>query len=660
VKTPFSELLVANRGEIAQRIFATAELMGLRTVAVYVDADAEAPFVSAADEAVNISSYLDGDSIIAAAALAGAGAVHPGYGFLAENADFASAVQAAGLVWVGPSSECISAMGDKLVAKQLAIDADVPVLASSDDPAEFATIGFPLLIKAAAGGGGKGMRVVEGPDALADAIVSARREAASGFGDDRVFAERFVGSSRHIEIQVLGDAHGNLIHLGERECSIQRRHQKIIEESPSPLLDPAIRQAMSDAALRLASRLSYRSAGTVEFLLDDRTGEFFFLEVNTRLQVEHAVTEAVTGVDLVAEQIRVAQGERLTLTQESTTIDGHSIEARLYAEDPSNNFLPDTGTLDAFLPPTSPPLRWDNGVAPGSVIGVDFDPMIAKVTSTADSRAEAAAKLALGLERLHIGGLVTNRDFLVEVLRSGPFIDGDTTTDFIERHNPQRVRSISESDRHLYVVAAAMWLQANNRNLAHTLRDMPSGWRLGRLPAERVEFAHADADFTVHYRTRRDGTFILGIAADEGIVQIHAWSPNHIDLDLDGHRRSFRVTKADDHIHLTAAGGSVTLRLLPRFAPPEVDVPGGAVAAPMPGKVIEIRVSPGDTVRAGDVVAVLEAMKMENHLRSAEDGTIVDIAVAVGDQVEKDTLLMVIEPADDEQASSGAKGAQPT
>ena len=359
----FSTLLVANRGEIARRVIRSAHAMGIRCVAVYVDADAVAPFVSDADEAVRLpGTYLDGKAIIEAARATGAGAIHPGYGFLSENAGFAADVTAAGLVWVGPSPEAIERMGDKLAAKALAREAKVQTLPGCEDPADAGAVGFPLLVKAAAGGGGKGMRLVESAGALDEAIAAARREAAGGFGDDRVFLERHVVRARHIEIQILGDAHGEIVHLGERECSIQRRYQKILEESPSPRVDPALRETMAGAALRLARALGYRSAGTVEFLLDDDIGEFFFLEINTRLQVEHPVTEAVTGIDLVREQLRIARGEPLGYVQSDIRFTGSAIEARLYAEDPTRDFLPATGELIAFDPAPSPAVRWDSGV----------------------------------------------------------------------------------------------------------------------------------------------------------------------------------------------------------------------------------------------------------------------------------------------------------
>ncbi|MEI8239334.1 MAG: biotin carboxylase N-terminal domain-containing protein, partial [Actinomycetota bacterium] len=432
--TNFSTLLVANRGEIARRILRTTRLMGIRSVAIYVDADAAAPFVADADLAVRLDTgYMDGAAIIAAALSTGAEAIHPGYGFLSENAGFAAAVLAAGLIWVGPPPEVISAMGDKLAAKRRAIAAGVPTLPSSDDIEGAAAIGYPLLVKAAAGGGGKGMRVVNTAADLPDAVASARREALSGFGDDRVFFERYVASSRHIEIQILGDAHGNLVHLGERECSIQRRHQKLIEETPSPAVDDAMRAAMGEAALTLGREMGYVSAGTVEFLVDDASGEFYFLEVNTRLQVEHPVTEQVTGIDLAREMIRIAAGEPLGYSQDDIAFNGHAIEARLCAENPAAGFLPATGTLVAFVPADTPIVRWESGVEQGSVVSVLFDPLLAKVIAHAPTRTEAASVLALALERLHLGGVSTNRDFLAATLRHARFLAGDTTTDFIER-----------------------------------------------------------------------------------------------------------------------------------------------------------------------------------------------------------------------------------
>jgi len=641
----FDTLLVANRGEIACRVVRTASAMGLRTVAVFVESDADALHVTCADEAVRIDSYLDSGQMLAAARLTDAEAVHPGYGFLAENAVFARAVVDHGLAWVGPSPEAISLMGDKIAAKKLAQEAGVPVLASSNEPSEFTALGFPILIKAAAGGGGKGMRVVHSEAELAEAVLAARREALSGFGDDRIFAERYVATARHIEIQILGDKHGNVVHLGERECSIQRRHQKIIEESPSPFVTEEIRSAMGAAAVGLAHALGYESAGTVEFLVDDESGDFFFLEVNTRLQVEHPVTEEVTGIDLVKEQLRTAQGEKLGYRSEDVSFGGHAIEARLYSEDPANDFLPSTGVLEIFEPAPHPAVRYDTGVATGSTITADFDPLIAKVISHGATRTDAAKQLALALERLEIGGVVTNRDFLAATLRSDAFLAGSTTTDFIERFSPPRARSHDESEQRLVATAAAMWLQHDNRTKARVLTSLPSGFRIGRLARERVELRIAGTEVTVHYSADRHGAFALGSAGKGGTARVRSCSQRHIDVEINSRRRRYAVARHGSNLHLTGAGGGVQVEVLPRFSVPAPEMVGGAVTAPMPGKVIELRVGVGDVVEAQQVVAVIEAMKMENHLRSAEAGTVTEIFVSEGDQIEKDVLLMVIEGA---------------
>ncbi|HKK50431.1 MAG TPA: biotin carboxylase N-terminal domain-containing protein, partial [Myxococcota bacterium] len=542
----FSTLLIANRGEIARRVLRSAQAMGIRCVAVYTEADARAPFVREADEAVRLpEGYLDAKSILSAARATNAGAVHPGYGFLSENADFARAVIAEGLVWVGPSPEAIERMGDKLAAKRLALEQQVPCLPGSEDPAEADALGYPLLVKAAAGGGGKGMRIVESAQQLEEAVAAARREAASGFGDDRVFLERYVPRARHVEIQILGDTLGHLVHLGERECSIQRRHQKILEESPSPRLDTAMRAAMGEAALRLGRALDYRSAGTVEFLVDDETGEFFFLEVNTRLQVEHPVTEAVTGIDLVREQLRIARGESLDFEQQGVRLDGAAIEVRLYAENPENGFLPATGRIDAWIPPDEPSVRWDSGIESGSIVGTDYDPMLAKVIAHASTRVEAAGRLALALERLHLGGVVTNRDFLAATLRSPEFLAGDTTTDFIDRVAPPRSLRLAEADLERIARIGALWLQGENRAEAQVLGSAPSGWRNGRLPPQRVAFRAGEQELEVGYRALRDGSFAF---EDGSRARLFEWDRHGIDVEIASRRRRSRVTRAGDRL----------------------------------------------------------------------------------------------------------------
>jgi len=630
----------------------SARAMGLRCIAVYVDADANAPFVTEADEAVRLpDSYLDGKSILDAAHLSGAGAIHPGYGFLSENAGFAADVIQAGLAWVGPSPEAIQRMGDKLAAKALAHELGVPTLPSADDPSGAAAVGYPLLVKAAAGGGGKGMRIVEAPAQLAEAVAAARREAASGFGDDRVFVERYLPRCRHVEIQILGDAHGNLIHLGERECSIQRRHQKIIEECPSPRVDAALREAMGEAALRLARGLGYRSAGTVEFLLDDASKQFFFLEVNTRLQVEHAVTESVTGIDLVREQLRIAAGEPLDRQQRDIRWEGAAIEARLYAENPAEGFLPATGTLVAFEPADEPAVRWDSGVAEGSVIGTRFDPMLAKVIAFAPTRAEAAGRLALALERSHLAGVATNRDFLVATLRTREFLAGDTTTDFIDRVRPARSLELGDDELLRVARAATLWIQGANRAEASVLAPAPSGWRNARMPDQRVTLALGEREIEVCYRRLRDGSFRLG---DGSLARVHAWSLGAIDVEIDGRRQRARVTRTQGRIVIQSRHGDVELVVRPRFELPGSGLSSGGLVAPMPGKVIDLRVQVGQTVSAGETLLVLEAMKMEHPIKAPQDGVVVEVRVAAGDQVENGALLLVVEATGGERAREDA------
>ena len=637
----YHKLLIANRGEIACRVIRSAHDMGISCVAVYVDADADSPFVKMADEAIRLSdSYLNSKEIIQAALDTGAEAIHPGYGFLSENAKFSRDVLKAGLLWIGPSSRVITSMGDKLKAKDLAEKAGVPTLPMTTDPKKAKDIGYPLLIKAAAGGGGKGMRIVNSAKDLKESIQSAQREAKTGFGDDRIFIERYVPVSRHIEIQILGDSHGNVVHLGERECSIQRRHQKIIEESPSPRVDPEMRDAMGEAALKLAKKLKYESAGTVEFLVDDKTGEFWFLEVNTRLQVEHPVTEATTGIDIVHEQLRIARGENLGYYQEDIDWYGSAIEARLYAEDPRNDFLPATGTLIAYEPNSEVEARWDSGVEEGSVIGTEFDPMIAKVICYGENRLEAANKLSRALESLHIGGVVTNRDFLVSTLRSEAFLNGLTTTNFIEKVKPPR--SYEPSDNELKKVAsiAAMWIQGKNRNEAELLGDLPSGWRNSRLPKQKMNFICGETKIPINYRSRRDGNFDLN---EDSVVKIFQWNNKSISLEIDGHRISSKVTKSDDHVIVQMPWGNVSLEVVPRFVLPGSEEVIGGLIAPMPGKVVDLKVKVGDKVSKGDPVVILEAMKMEHQVNAPEAGKVREIYIKKEQQLDNGALLMIVD-----------------
>ena len=637
----FHKLLIANRGEIACRVIKTAHEMGIACVAVYTEADSNAPFVKMADQAVKLSdTYLNGKEIIAAAEQTGAQAIHPGYGFLSENAKFSRDVLKAGLIWVGPSSKVITSMGDKLKAKDIAEKAGVPTLPMTTDPKKANAIGYPILIKAAAGGGGKGMRIVESKKDLKESITGAQREAKTGFGDDRVFIERYVASSRHIEIQILGDSHGNIVHLGERECSIQRRHQKIIEESPSPRVDSEMRKEMGEAAIKLAKKLKYESAGTVEFLVDDKTGEFWFLEVNTRLQVEHPVTEEVTGKDLVYEQLRIARGEELGYSQEDITWKGSSIEARLYAEDPSNDFLPATGTLIAYENDVNIDARWDTGIEQGSVVGTDFDPMLAKVITKGKTRTDAANKLALALENLHIGGVTTNRDFLVSSLRSQYFLKGKTTSDFIQKAKPQRAVILKGDNLELATTAAALWIQGQNRNNAQLLKDIPSGWRNSRLPRQKISFNYLDDEVTVHYKRNRDGTFSVNENTNAKIIN---WSDKDIDIEINNSRFSSKVTRHKDNLVVHGPWGDILLKLVPRFNLPGSELQAGSLVAPMPGKVIDLKVKVGTKVKKGDTLVILEAMKMEHQVKASADGKVTKILIRKDDQLENGALLMVLD-----------------
>ena len=638
-------LLVANRGEIARRIFRTAKSMGIVCIAVYTDADSNEPFVKEADTAIRLSTnYLDQKEIIDSARRTGSDAIHPGYGFLSENASFAKAVMEEGIIWIGPSSEAIESMGDKITAKKIAQEADVPTLPSSNDLNDPSSVGFPLLVKAAAGGGGKGMRIVADENDLSEAISTAQREAKNAFGDERVFLERYIPKSRHIEIQILGDSHGNLLHLGERECSIQRRHQKIIEEAPSSAISEEQRKLITDAALRMGESLAYQSAGTVEFLLDDETGDFFFLEVNTRLQVEHPVTEVITGIDLVREQLKISSGEAISFTQESLIPKGHAVEARLYAEDPSKDFLPATGEILAFSPPEEPDVRWDSGVEKGSFVGVEFDPMLAKVISHGADRTEAALNLAKALEKLHLAGVTTNRNFLVSTLRHNKFLKGETTTDFIEDNYPEPNLNLTEGEVEKATIAVALWLQNKNRKNAIVLRSIPSGWRNGRLPAQEVSLLHSGEKITVSYKTKRDGSFVFN---NGNTAKIHHWSAEHIEAEIDGERMTSMITEGQGNVHLQTNRGTVSFEILPRFEPPVLQIAEGSLVAPMPGIVLEIKVSNGDTVAAGDTLLTLEAMKMEHHVKAPYKGTVEKILVSENQQLDNGVPLLVINPVDE-------------
>ena len=660
-------LLVANRGEIARRIFATCRELGISTVAVFSDADsaADSPHIGEADVAVRLpgaapaDTYLRGDLIIRAALDAGADAVHPGYGFLSENAEFARAVIAAGLTWVGPPPSAIADMGSKTEAKELMAGAGVPVLGAID-PEAATEADLPLLVKAVAGGGGRGMRIVRTLADLPAAVESARAEAASAFGSDEVFCEPYVAGARHVEAQILADAHGTVWVVGERDCSIQRRHQKIIEEAPAPGIDEEVRARLNQAAQTAAWSVGYRGAGTVEFLLAP-DGRLYFLEVNTRLQVEHPVTECVTGLDLVALQLHIAEGGALpSLTPPAPR--GHAIEARLCAEDPGQGWLPQAGTLHLFDVPgvtarfgrgrdaeSESGLRLDSGFEGGSTIGTDYDSLLAKVIAWAPTRAEAARKLADALARARIHGLTTNRDLLVAALRHTAFLAGKVNTAFLSEHEAE----LADTDRdregeaaRLSALAAALADAAANRSTAPVLGALPSGWR--NLPSQSQVRRYRTVgtkseELEVRYRFSRSGLEVDGYSE----VRLVASSPEHVVFEVGGIRRQFDVAAYESGekttVHVDSPLGAIRLAVVDRFPAPQAQNEPGGLRAPMPGAVVRIAVAEGERVTSGQPLLWIEAMKMEHAVAAPDDGCVTELRVQVGQQVQVGSLLAVIE-----------------
>jgi acetyl-CoA/propionyl-CoA carboxylase, biotin carboxylase, biotin carboxyl carrier protein len=639
-------VLIANRGEIAVRVIRTLRAMGIRSVAVFSDADAGARHVAEADVAVNIGpapareSYLKIDAVVAAAQRTGAQAVHPGYGFLSENAQFAAALKAAGIVFIGPPVGAIQTMGDKIAAKAAVSAFSVPVvpgvsrpgLTDADLIAGAEEVGYPVLVKPSAGGGGKGMRVVHEPSELASALASARREAGAAFGDDTLFLERFVLNPRHIEVQVLADGYGNVVHLGERECSLQRRHQKVIEESPSPLLDPATRARIGAAACDTARSVDYTGAGTVEFIVSaDRPDEFFFMEMNTRLQVEHPVTEMVTGIDLVEQQVLIAAGHKLPIAQDDVTLTGHAIEARVYAEDPGRGFLPTGGTVLGLAEPGGPGIRVDSGLARGTVIGSDYDPMLSKVIAYADDRAGAIRALDTALAHTAVLGVTTNIEFLRFLLADSDVVAGDLDTGLIDRRMPD-FRPAEPGDRELIAAAAYKWLRSWPDPVAD-LWAVPSGWRIG---------TPAPTTLRLHSGDRTDHVYLTGTPEGASAVveggETHSLSATLVrdvlTVTVDGLRTEYMVGAIDGQIWLSGAGLTAVVEEV-REAPvrPDDALSGDAeLTSPMPGSVVAVGVSDGEHVDAGAVVVTVEAMKMEHALTAPVEG-VVELLVAVGDQV---------------------------
>jgi propionyl-CoA carboxylase alpha chain len=646
-------ILVANRGEIARRIFRTCARLRIETVAVYSDTDADAPHADGADSGVHLpgkaasETYLNQAAILRAAVESGADAIHPGYGFLSENAGFAQAVIEAGLTWIGPPPHAIAAMGSKIEAKRLMEAAGVPCLPGADLTGisedsirgEALRIGYPVLIKASAGGGGKGMRTVVKEDDLISAVEGARREAEGAFDDGTVFIEKLLTGPRHIEVQIFGDDHGNIVSFHERECSIQRRHQKIIEESPSPVVTETMRERMGAAATAAARAVDYVGAGTVEFLYQD--GVFFFLEMNTRLQVEHPVTEMVTGLDLVELQISVANGLALPGDARNPALVGHAIEARIYAEDPSNGFLPVTGMIHDFSFPQDSEVRVDTGVEPGTSVSVYFDPMLAKVIAHAPNRKQAALDLASALRRARIHSSMTNRDLLVRVLEHPVFLAAEADTGFIESTGVATLASplVSPDEVPLWAAAAALADRASRLEDSAAPRAIPLGFRNVGTDQQTIEYMYGDRRLQVVYANRKEGVTVL----EPGGVTVSVATPWSVNLEQEGVVRELSVSRYGKVRFVDSEAGSARLVELSRYPAPDPTDTAGSLHAPMPGRVVRVEVEVGDTVAPGAVLVVLEAMKMEHTLRSPRDGVVKQIKHRVGDQVETNDILIVIE-----------------
>ena len=668
----FSKILIANRGEIACRIIRTARHMGIATVAVYSEADVGALHVSLADEARLIGpppareSYLDIRAIIAAAQKSGAEAVHPGYGFLSENAEFAEACAGAGLVFIGPPAAAIRAMGSKAAAKALMEAQGVPVVpgyhGAEQDPgrllAEAGRIGFPVMIKASAGGGGRGMRVVAGPGEFARALDGAKREAAGAFGDDRVLIERYLERPRHIEVQVFGDAHGNLVHLFERDCSIQRRHQKIVEEAPAPGLDPGQRAAMGEAALTAARAVGYVGAGTVEFIVprDEESGgknaggAFYFMEMNTRIQVEHPVTEAVSGVDLVEWQFRIAAGEKLPLRQEEIRLTGHAIEARLYAENPAEGFLPSTGTLHFLHFPEGEGVRVESGVRAGDRVTPFYDAMIAKVIAWGEDRAAARTRLGRALADTALLGVHTNLGLLTRILADPEFAAGAVDTGFIEGRRATLLAPSGPVPA-LARAAAALWRVVSREDAANGPDPWAraDGWRLNLTPApQSLVFRCGAEEWTVSACRAGRGwqlNFGEGPAARVWAAEAECGADGRLVVSLDGARRRVRVLAHGMVLAVFAGGESWIIEELdPLMPPPGADAVAGRLTSPMPGRVVQLLVAAGDRVRQGQPMMVVEAMKMEHTIAAPRDGIVAAVHYASGDLVEEGAELIALEP----------------
>ena len=636
-------ILIANRGEIACRVMRTAHSMGIKTFALYIDEDKKSPHVNFADHAIKIqTNYMDMDAVINVAKSYSIDAIHPGYGFLSENASFARKVQSNKIIWIGPTPTVIKKMGDKLQAKEIAKKVNIPTLDTVEKVSLAKKIGFPLMIKAAAGGGGKGMRIVKDSASLKDAASAAKREALSGFGDDRIFFERYIEKSRHIEVQILGDDK-NVVHLGERECSIQRRHQKIIEESPSTRLSEELRLNICEDAKRIAQAIKYTSAGTVEFLLDDKTGEYWFLEVNTRLQVEHPVTEEVTGIDIVQEQINIANKKSISfLNNDAADLGhsfGHSIEVRIYAENPENDFLPETGEIFIYQPSELDGIRWESGINSGTKITTNFDPMLSKVISWAETRDEAAAILANALEKTIIGGVKTNKDFLINCLRNKDFIDGKTTSDFISKSKPSRGKILLEEDEKKFLIIAAIYNALNNQKKLGVLNFVPAAWTNGRIPKQRIKLELNGKETEVSYKYLKDGS----IDILDTVSTVISLEDNKLIIEIDSEIIVSSIHTKENKIVIGNSYGSIETNILPRFKIPGANLQEDGLVAPMPGKVIDIQVKKGQKIKKGQSILIIEAMKMEQTIKSPKNSKVKQVLVSKLQQVENGELLVILD-----------------
>jgi acetyl-CoA carboxylase biotin carboxylase subunit len=653
-KRSFRKILIANRGEIALRIIRTCRAMGLSIVAVYSDADLNAPHTRLADEAVHIGpaqsseSYLKIGNIVEAAQRTGADAIHPGYGFLSEKAEFAEACAAAGIVFIGPSAEAIRQMGSKSKARSLAAEAGVAVVPGFDGEdqqmlgAQILKLGFPVLIKASAGGGGKGIRVVRSEDEIEGSIEAARREAEKAFADSSLLLEKFIERARHIEVQILGDNYGKLVHLFERDCSVQRRHQKIIEESPSVGVSDQLRQALGDAALRVGRALGYTNAGTVEFILAP-TGEFYFIEVNTRLQVEHPVTEMITGLDLVQLQIEVAEGKPLQLRQDELRTVGHAIEARLYAEDPSNNFLPSTGKIyDWHLTEVIEGVRIDSGVERGTEVGIYYDPLLAKLIAQGADRDEAVRKLIRALRALSVQGLQTNRDLLIRLLEHREFLEGQAHTGFIAEHLDELVSSEDRQLDQVSLAAVALYAQERWRYSNSLLSELPPNYRNNPYRDPSIRLKIGGREVVVSWRNVVNEIYEVNIFDFSIEVQVISSELGNIRLSLDGIQRSFRIVEKGDQISVHSWLGSRLVERLPRHPIRDAVSDQGTADSPMPGQVLKVLVEDGQRVSVGDPLIILEAMKMEHTLHAKVDGVVELILVKQGEVVAPGQILVQI------------------